>query len=364
MKINILLPFKEKFDVNLASAVSITVKNNFEHTKFKKNIMIFGDVVTDPIYPSNFFGIKKSFNPLKSKNKYLAEQMVNTIKKEKDRKQIIELHNRPYLFKYLKQKLPDCRICLFLHNNPLTMKGSKTVKERVFLKDNAEFIFCVSSFVRKKFVEELDGDIDNILILYNGVSRTLKSFPSKKKEVLFIGRIVKEKGVDLYVNAVANVASDFPDWKFYIIGSSHLGIIKKPSNFEIKTCDDFNNIGNQAVFTGFLNHNDVQSKMRDASIIVVPSIWDEPFGLVVAEAMSNAAAVIASKVGGIFEIIRDNGFIIENIDVSKIETALRSLINNPQKLLLFQRKSWKNFDLSSHKSSSQLDMYRETIMRN
>ena len=58
----------------------------------------------------------------------------------------------------------------------------------------------------------------------------------------------------------------------------------------------------------------LKKKMKSASIIIIPSIWEEPFGLVAAEAMSNGACIIASKVGGIPEIIKNNGILIENIN--------------------------------------------------
>ena len=58
MCINILLPYKEKFTKNKASSVSITVSNNLEFSKFKKNIRIFGQNVYDPMYPKNFYGVK------------------------------------------------------------------------------------------------------------------------------------------------------------------------------------------------------------------------------------------------------------------------------------------------------------------
>ena len=54
MKINILLPYKEKFDINQASSVSITVKNNLSYTKFLKNIRIYGQEVENPILKKNF----------------------------------------------------------------------------------------------------------------------------------------------------------------------------------------------------------------------------------------------------------------------------------------------------------------------
>ena len=69
MKINILLPYKEKFDSDKASSVSITVKNNLFHTKYLKNIKIYGQKVAKPLYKDNFTGFKYSVLSLKSKNK-------------------------------------------------------------------------------------------------------------------------------------------------------------------------------------------------------------------------------------------------------------------------------------------------------
>ena len=60
MKINILLPYKEKFDENLASSVSITVKNNLLHSNFRDQIKVFGQSVETPFFKDNFIGLKYS----------------------------------------------------------------------------------------------------------------------------------------------------------------------------------------------------------------------------------------------------------------------------------------------------------------
>ena len=99
MKINILLPYKEKFDKSKASSVSITVGNNMKHSCFLKDIKVFGQNTTVPLFKNNFFGVKYSSLSLKSKNKYLADQLSKTILKSNDNKQLIEVHNRPYLVK-------------------------------------------------------------------------------------------------------------------------------------------------------------------------------------------------------------------------------------------------------------------------
>jgi len=101
--------------------------------------------------------------------------------------------------------------------------------------------------------------------------------------------------------------------------------------------------------------------MENASIVVIPSIWDEPFGLVAAEAMSNGACVIASKVGGLPEIIKKNGILIDKIDERKLLLQMDNVIKNYTIMKNFQQKAWKNFNLTSKKSSQRLDNYRKTI---
>ena len=58
MKINILLPYKEKFDIDKASSVSITVRNNLIHSKYLKQIKIFGQNTKNPFFKNNFFWVK------------------------------------------------------------------------------------------------------------------------------------------------------------------------------------------------------------------------------------------------------------------------------------------------------------------
>ena len=65
MKINILLPYKEKFTKNEASSVSITVSNNLEYSKYQSSVSIFGQFVEKPMFKKNFNGIKKPLNFLR-----------------------------------------------------------------------------------------------------------------------------------------------------------------------------------------------------------------------------------------------------------------------------------------------------------
>ena len=361
MKINVYLPFKETFSLHKASAVSITVNNNLAHSTYKNIMRVFGNFNENPMHMDKFIGVKKSLNIFKSKNKHIAEVMCNKILNEDDQNQIIEIHNRPYIFNYVLKKLPQSKVCLFFHNNPKDMKGSFTIKERIFILENASMIYCVSNYIKKEFLDGISKNYKNIQTLYNGVQRSLNIKNIKDKEVLFVGRIVPEKGVHLFVKAVSLLSKNFPDWKFSLVGSTRLGSSRN-SSYGTRVINEFIKIGPQAYYHGFLTQNQVKNKLTTASIIVVPSIWPEPFGLVVAEAMSFGVAIISSNFGGIKEIVRENGIVIDHINYLKIYSALNELMSDSKKLKKYQDLSWKNFKHSSILSSKNLDDFRSQIL--
>ena len=109
---------------------------------------------------------------------------------------------------------------------------------------------------------------------------------------------------------------------------------------------------------GFVNKTNLNKIMKRSSIIVIPSIWEEPFGLVAAEAMSYGTAIIASNVGGLPEIIGNNGILIKKINSKVISEKLNLLLSDKKILREYQKKSWDNFNLDSRKISKILDKHR------
>ncbi len=361
MKINILLPYKEKFTKNEASSVSITVSNNLEYSKYKNRIRVFGQFVEKPMFKKNFFGIKKPINFFKKKNLHMALEMCKKINSENVEKTIIEVHNRPYLINKIKLKLKKIHLLtLFFHNDPLEMQGSKSVAERKNLLLSLDKIYCVSEFIKRRFLTGISNNHEKVFVLYNGVKRIQKELPKKTKLVIFVGRIVEEKGVHLFANAVNEIYSSFENWEFKIIGSPRLGI----NNFDKyakKIRNNFERLGKRAKMIGFIDPTNLNKIMSKSSIIVIPSIWQEPFGLVAAEAMSNGIAIIASDVGGLPEIIKKNGILIRKINSDNISSNLIKLMSNQDLLKSYQEKSWNNFLLNSKTVSSILDKNRKKL---
>ena len=171
---------------------------------------------------------------------------------------------------------------------------------------------------------------------------------------------MSDKGVHLFLDAIKDIYKIFDDWNFKIIGSPKLGI-NRFDNFAVKIKEDFQNLGNRAQMLGYINPNDLNKIMTKSSIIVIPSLWQEPFGLVAAEVMSKGIAIIASNVGGLPEIIGNNGILINKINSKKISKKLKALIRDEELLNKYQKCSWENFDLNSKTISSLLDNYRRDL---
>jgi len=363
MQIDIILPYKEQFTADQASAVSISVKNSIEFSKFKKNIKIYGQKVNKPFFKNNFVGIKANRIIHLGKNLSIIKNYIK-LNNFKDKCRITEIHNRPYLFNYFIKKKSNNITILYFHNDPLTMKGSKSIAERVKIIREAAGVVFVSKFIKKKFLEGIPGKFQNLYVIPNSLNKNLKLNKKKDKNIIFVGRIVEEKGVSIYLKSVINLAPRYKDWKFILIGSSKAGIKKPRTLFEKKIYKSFRNIGENVEYLGYLKNDLVKKIMEKSSILVVPSIWDEPFAITALEGLSNKMAVISSKVGGLQEVVKNRGILISNINESKLIKHLENLIINKKRLNECQNSSWNNYIYDQHTVSDMQDKIREKILKN
>jgi glycogen(starch) synthase len=115
-----------------------------------------------------------------------------------------------------------------------------------------------------------------------------------EKLVLYVGRLVYEKGVSVLIDSVSRVLQRV-NAKFVIVGDGYM---------KDRLIDQAQRLGilHKVCFTGFLNDQDVKGLYRVADVCVVPSLY-EPFGIVALEAMASQTPVVASGVGGLSEII-------------------------------------------------------------
>jgi glycosyltransferase involved in cell wall biosynthesis len=150
---------------------------------------------------------------------------------------------------------------------------------------------------------------ENIQVIPNGVDPTNFARPFSKddlrrryadpteKLVLYVGRLVYEKGVGVLISAVPRVLSKV-NAKFVIVGD---GYMRDDLSREARRVG----VADKVFFTGFLDDDTAKALYRCADVCVVPSLY-EPFGIVALEAMASGTPVVATNVGGLGEIV-DHG---------------------------------------------------------
>ena len=177
----------------------------------------------------------------------------------------------------------------------------------------------VSEYVRARGEKRFGLPLNKTRVLYNGVDTTRFHSPVRPPQnrneikILCVGYLIPEKGMDVLLKAIADVTSE--RWSLTIIGEGPEG----PSLYELA-----NNLGIQRRVEFLGLRDDVDRLLREADIFAHPAVWEEAFGHTVVEGMASGCCVLASKVGGIPELMVDQqeGLLIEPGDVASWTDAL------------------------------------------
>ncbi len=132
--------------------------------------------------------------------------------------------------------------------------------------------------------------------------------------LLFVGDLSQEKGVDILLQAYAGLRDAPP---LVLIGRKVSGIP--------------NRLPENVYLLGSWPHEAVMEAWRRSSIALIPSVWEEPFGIVAIEAMSVGRPVVASRIGGLSDIVMDGetGLLIPPGDPAALQEAIQSLLDHP-----------------------------------
>ena len=348
MKISILLPYKENFSSQYAGAVSLFLKDTTSISKFKKKIKIFGSTnYRKDLLKQNYINlsVKKLFFESKS-NKYLKNFLNYEEEKKSD---LIEVHNRPrYIDKLYKF---NKNLVLYYHNDPLTLKGSETVNDRLNLIKKTKKIIFISRWVKKRFMIGLRNkklSSSQFEIIQHCTLKKKINIKNKKKIILFVGRLNKSKGYDVFGKSVINILNNFKEWKSVVIGDEpREKIFFKHKNLKV---------------LGFQNHSNVSKWFVKSDICVVCSRWEEPFGRTALEASSSGCAVIITNRGGLTEA-SPKSLKINNLTVKNLENTIKKLVKNENLKRSLQKKIYNNFYLSNFYIAKKIDNYRSGLTK-
>jgi glycogen synthase len=140
-----------------------------------------------------------------------------------------------------------------------------------------------------------------------------------------IGRIVREKAFDVAIRAMIPIVARFPNARMIIAGD---GIAR----LELEELARQLEIADAIEFRGWVAPDKVSALIDSASIVIVPSRWEEPFGLVALEAAQMARPIVATRKGGLPEIVIDGetGLLVDADDSDALADAIVWLLDRPQ----------------------------------
>lgn len=209
----------------------------------------------------------------------------------------------------------------------LTMDASQVYQRSAYLRrlwrrslDSAGAITACSQFVLDEAEEAYGSSFGGrARVIHNGIR--LEEYQEGARVpgppyVLGIGRMVREKGFDLLIDAFRGLAETWPELRLKLAGDG-------PARRALEAQAEATKIAERIDFTGRVAHQDAVVLFRDAAAFVLPS-RHEPQGIVVLEAMAARTPVIAAAVGGVPEIVRDgtNGLLFPGGDAEALAEAV------------------------------------------
>lgn len=139
--------------------------------------------------------------------------------------------------------------------------------------------------------------------------------------ILTVGRIVNDKGIHYLIRALPKINKNA---KLVVIGDG-------PALNDLKGLAKKLSVDSRVSFIGRLQHKYLEKQFRQSTLVVVPSIWPEPFGIVGIEAMSYGKPVVGFNLGGIPEWLENekNGFLVEPRNVKDLSKKINRLLGSP-----------------------------------
>jgi glycosyltransferase involved in cell wall biosynthesis len=267
---------------------------------------------------------------------------------------IVHIFNFSQFVPLVRARLPKAQIVLHMQCPWLEQFDKAMIEQRI---KAANLVLGCSDYIAAGVRRRFPSLAQRCRHIYNGVDIALFSNPHgvqrRPKQILFVGRLSPEKGVHVLLDAFRIVLAHHPDAHLDLIGPEIVPI----SEMFIPGCDDPHLLalapyyrpgayaellhakvselpsGSVSFFNKGMPFIELVPHYHSASVFAFPSVWEEPFGMPLVEAMAAHTPVVATRGGAFPEIIGDgkSGLLVERSDVQGLANAILHLLDNPAK---------------------------------
>ncbi len=206
-----------------------------------------------------------------------------------------------------------------------------------WLSIEATRVITASNYMSDQVRRFFNIPADKIQVIYNGVNVSEQpalnngervEFRARYAEagqpiIVYVGRIVAEKGVQVLVDAAPDVSRDLGGARFVVAGTGSYAS-------EVRYRAEERGIAENFIFTGYVSDDERDRLYEVADVAVIPSLY-EPFGIVALEAMARGCPVVASDTGGLSEVIQphETGILTRPGDAGSLSWGLVHTLQHP-----------------------------------
>jgi len=238
----------------------------------------------------------------------------------------------------------------------INARGSENIYHRSFIKKylqklalkGLDKLLVQTDYKKKELKKIFKGEI---LVVPNGINLSiyrniLKSDvkENNKKNIIFVGRLLPIKGLDYLMNAMKIIQNKNKNVFLTLVGD---GYYRKSLEKMIKKLE----IEKAVTFTGKIPNTEIPKYLSNSDVFVLPSL-SEGFPNVVLEAMAAGLPIVASNIGGLSELIKnnENGYLVETKNPEQLADGLLKILQNPEiktKMSQNNLKKAKNYSWES-----------------
>ncbi|MGD2069081.1 MAG: glycosyltransferase family 4 protein [Gemmatimonadota bacterium] len=202
---------------------------------------------------------------------------------------------------------------------------------------SADRVTTISRALRDGLVDLVPALADTCEVIYNGLKLPPLAPtppPLEPPRLLCLGRLAPEKGFDLALDALDRLAPGHPDLHMTVAGEG-------PASGALRARASALGVAERVTFSGWVQPEGVPSLVARSTLVLVPSRWREGFGLVALQAHQMGRPVVASRVGGLAEVVEDGttGLLVEKDDPAALAEAVRTLLADPVRLRAMGRRA-------------------------
>jgi len=235
-----------------------------------------------------------------------------------------------------RRSLPDATLIVYLHSALARSYGRRELERDLA---GADRIVAVSEYLRQTVVDRAPGLAARTVVIANGVDAAAfrpGDGPGPGDDgdepitLLFAGRVTPYKGPDLMLRAMSvAAASTGHRMRAMVVGSSDYDAGDELTEYEDSLRDLVRREQLDVEFIPYVHKEELGELYRRASIVCVPSVFEEPFGLVAIEAMASGTPVVASRRGGLPEVVGNAGQLVDPTDTVAFGAVLARLADDP-----------------------------------